>query len=200
MEYGILGAGHIGRALAGHLARAGHAVILSNSRGPASLAGVVESLGGQARAGTTEEAAAAPVVFLTLTWSVLPGVLPGLPAWNGRIVVDTTNPFVAAGGRFTLVDLGDRTSSEIVAAMAPGARLVKAFNTLPAAVLAADPHEAGGRRVVFVSGDDVPARTEIAALARTMGFAAVDLRGLATGGALQGAGGPLAGANFVKLG
>jgi predicted dinucleotide-binding enzyme len=200
MEYGILGAGHIGQALAAHLTRTGHSVILSNSRGPASLAGVVESLGGDARAGTTAEAAAAPVVFLTLTWSVLPGVLPALPAWDGRIVVDATNPFVAEGDGFRLVDLGDRTSSEIVAEMLPGARLVKAFNTLPAAVLAADPHEAGGRRVVFVSGDDPAARKEIAALARVMGFATVDLRGLAAGGALQSAGGPLAGANLVKLG
>lgn len=200
MEYGILGAGHIGQALAAHLARTGHTVILSNSRGPASLAGVVESLGDTARAGTTDEAAAASVVFLTLTWSVLPGVLPTLPAWDGRIVVDATNPFVAEGGSFRLVDLGDRTSSEIVAGMLPGARLVKAFNTLPAAVLAADPHESGGRRVVFISGDDPAARKEIAALARVMGFATVDLRGLAAGGALQSAGGPLAGANLVKLG
>ena len=199
-EYGILGAGQIGQAIARHLTRTGHRVVVANSRGPDSLADLVVALGAKARAGTTAEAAAAPVVFLTLTWSVLPGVLPDLAPWGGRIVVDATNPFVAENGGFRLLDLGERTSSEVVAEMLPGARLVKAFNTLPAAVLAAGPEAAGGRRVLFVSGDDAPARKEVAALARAMGFAVVDLRGLGVGGALQGAGGPLAGANFVKLG
>ena len=143
-EYGILGAGQIGQAIARHLTRAGHRVVVANRRGPDSLADLVVALGARARAGTTADAAAAPVVFLTLTWSVLPGVLPGLAAWGGRIVVDATNPFVAENGEFRLLDLGERTSSEVVSAMLPGARLVKAFNTLPAAVLAADPKRRAG--------------------------------------------------------
>jgi predicted dinucleotide-binding enzyme len=99
-----------------------------------------------------------------------------------------------------VADLGGRTSSEVVAEQAPGARLVKAFNTLPPPVLAADPRQAGGARVIFLSGDDGAAKTTVRALLQRLGFAAVDLGGLVSGGRLQQfPGGPLPALNLIKL-
>ncbi len=199
MTCGIVGAGRIGRAIATHVIRAGHQVILSNSRGPASLASMVEELGANARGGTVAEAAAAPVVFLAVGWSHIREALANLPPWNARIVVDATNPFVQDGAGYRIADLGGRTSSEVVATLVPGARLVKAFNTLPVATLAADPRHAGGRRVVFVSGDDEAAKAEVRTLIEGLGFAALDLGGLAAGGKAQGVGGSLVGADLIRL-
>jgi predicted dinucleotide-binding enzyme len=198
MKIGIVGAGSIGQALAGHMAKAGHEVIVSNSRGPETLAGLVRQLGPQARAGTRQEAAAADVVMLSVPWEQVPEALSGLPAWNGRILVDATNPVLLPG--FRLADLGGRTSSEVVASLAPGARVVKAGNTLLAAVLAADPRQSGGRRVLFMSGDDAGAKTQVGDLFGKAGFATVDVGGLASGGKLQQfPGGSLPTLNLLKL-
>src|SRR5216683_2594528 len=142
---GIIGAGHVGQALARTALRAGREVVIANSRGPQSLAPVVAALGAGVSAGTVGEAATAGIVAIAVPWASVPAAVAGLH-WNGQVVMDATNAFNA--------DLGGRTSSEIVADLLPGARLVKAANTLGANVLAADPHEAGGRRVIFVSGDD----------------------------------------------
>ena len=97
METGIIGAGAIGQAIALQAVRAGLNVTLSNRRGPESLAGVVEQLGPNARAGSVREAAAADIVVLAVNWQQLPDALADLPAWNGRIVVDATNPIVQPG-------------------------------------------------------------------------------------------------------
>ena len=76
---------------------------------------------------------------------------------------------------------------------------MKAANTLGAEVLGSDPHEAGGRRVIFVSGDDADAKAEVVALFEDAGFAAIDLGDLATGGAMQQIHRPLAGVNLIRL-
>ena len=100
-----------------------------------------------------------------------------------------------------LAELGGKNSSQVVSTWAPGARVVKAFNTLLAAVLAQDPAQAGGRRVVFVSGDHADAKADVIALTNQLGFASIDLGGLEVGGYLQQfPGGPLPAANLVKLG
>jgi len=198
MTVGIIGAGKIGRALAKHLTRSGQDVIVSNRRGPDSLAPLIAELGPKAKAGTVAQAAAAPVVFLSVTWTELPAALSNLPDWKGRVAVDTANPYVVEGSALRRVDLGGKTSSEVVAGMVPGARLVKAFNTLWDVTLAADPSEAGGRRVVFLSGDDAKAKNEVSAIIDKMGFAAVDLGGLVEGGKMQQPGGPFAGLNLVR--
>jgi predicted dinucleotide-binding enzyme len=77
--------------------------------------------------------------------------------------------------------------------------VVKTGNTLGAALLGADPHDAGGRRVLFLSGDDAPAKAEVAELLETAGFSPIDLGDLATGGRVQQAPGPLAGRNLVQM-
>ena len=113
-------------------------------------------------------------------------------AWNGQVVVDATNDWFAD-------DLQGRTSSELVADLVPGARVVKAGNTLGADVLGSDPQGAGGRRVFFISGDDADAKADVVSLFQDAGFAPIDLGGLATGGAMQQIHHPLAGVNLIQL-
>lgn len=195
---GIIGAGAIGQAFAKQLVKAGINVILSNSRGPETLASVVDSLGSKASAGTVQQAAQADVVFVSTNWSRTQEALKDIP-WDNRILIDATNPVLLPG--YKLADLGNKNSSQVVSTWAPGARVVKAFNTLLAAVLAQDPAQSGGRRVVFVSGDHADAKAEVIALAHQLGFASIDLGGLEVGGYLQQfPGGPLPGVNLVKLG
>ncbi|HXO70074.1 MAG TPA: NAD(P)-binding domain-containing protein, partial [Bradyrhizobium sp.] len=145
MTIGIIGSGAIGAAFATTLARAGIDAIISNSRGPDSLKALVRELGPTIKAGRREEAASADMVFVAVNWTKLPAALSGLPAWGGRIVIDANNPIEAP--LFKPVDLQGRVSSDVVADLVPGARVVKAFNHLRAAVLAGDPKADGGRRV-----------------------------------------------------
>jgi predicted dinucleotide-binding enzyme len=188
---GIIGAGRIGQAMTQTALRAGRTVVIANSRGPESLTSVVQELGEGVSAGTVKEAAAADIVVLAVMWPDVPQAVGGLE-WEGRIVIDPTNDFDPT-------DLNGRTSSEVVAELVSPARVVKAGNTLGAAVLASDPHEAGGRRVIFVSGDDVEAKSEVIALFEGAGFVAIDLGGLVTGGVMQQLRGPLAGVNLIQL-
>ena len=191
MDVGIIGAGRLGQAMARTALRAGRQVLLSNSRGPESLAALVSTLGEGASAGTADEAAGAGFVVIAVPWPSVPEAVQGFH-WDGRIVIDATNDFDPS-------DLNGSTSSQVLADLVPGARVVKAANTLGAAVLASDPHEAGGRRVIFLSGDDAEAKSEVSALFEDAGFVAIDLGGLVTGGAMQQLGGPLSGVNLIKL-
>jgi predicted dinucleotide-binding enzyme len=130
-------------------------------------------------------------------WRSVPAAVSGL-AWNGQIVIDATNAFLLPDMKPAQLD--GRTSSEIVAELVAGARVVKAANTLPAELLGADPHDAGGRRVLFLSGDDSAAKAQVEELLEAAGFAPVDLGDLATAGRIQQApGSPLAGRNLVQL-
>lgn len=194
---GIIGAGAIGQAMAKRLVAVDIDVILSNSRDPATLAPVVEALGPRSRAGTRQEAAAADIVFVSVNWSRLEQALDGIN-WNGLILIDANNPVLLPDYR--LAELGGRNSSQVLSELVPGASVVKAFNTLLASVLASDPQQAGGRRVVFLSGDDRQAKSVVAGLADRLGFAAIDLGSLEVGGTLQQfPGGPLPAVNLVKI-
>jgi 8-hydroxy-5-deazaflavin:NADPH oxidoreductase len=156
-------------------------------------------LGPGAWAGSRAEAAAADVVLLAVPWESIRDALTGLPPWNGRVLIDATNPFLNPQDLNVLDDIGDRLSSEIVAELAPGARLVKAFNTIFASKLAEGPSpRAGTRRVVFVSGDDEPAKMTVTKLIASFGFAPLDLGSLKVGGRMQQAKtAPLAGPDFL---
>jgi predicted dinucleotide-binding enzyme len=199
MRIGIIGAGGIGQAFAGHMIKAGHEVLLSNSRGPDSLKEVVSRLGPRATAVTRDEAARAEVVFLSARWPQLPEALSGLPPWDGRILIDAANPIAPPG--FSKADLQGSTSAEIVASLAPGARVVKVVNTLPVALLASDPNQADGHRVLFMSGNDAEAKSQVDELLSKAGFAAIDVGTLASGGALHEVpGGLLTNLNLIKLG
>jgi 8-hydroxy-5-deazaflavin:NADPH oxidoreductase len=191
MDVGIIGAGRLGQAMARTALRAGRSVVIANSRGPESLMPVVTELGDGVSAGTVEQAASAGIVVVAVPWDRVPAAVQGID-WKDQIVLDATNDW--AGD-----DLDGRTSSELVADLVAGARVVKAANTLGAEVLGSDPHEAGGRRVIFVSGDDADAKAEVVAVFEDAGFAAIDLGDLATGGAMQQIHRPLAGVNLIRL-
>ena len=189
MNFGTIGAGTVAQAIAGHLVAAGHKVTLSNSRGPDTLLDVVTRLGPLASAGTADEAAAADMVFLTVMWPQVGDALAGLPEWDGRILVDTTNTFA---------DLEVETASEFVAERAPGARVVKAFNTLYAQYIAADPRHTEGRQLLFYAGDDEAAKADFHTVADGIGFAPVDAGSLRDGGRLMQIGGPLSALHALR--
>lgn len=188
---GIIGAGRIGQAMARTALRAGRSVAIANSRGAESLTSMVSALGDGVWAATVQQAAAAGIVVIAVPWPRVQQALKDLE-WSGQIVIDATNDFEPS-------DLNGSTSSEVVADLVRGARVVKAANTLAAAVLGSDPQEAGGRRVIFLSGDDVDAKAEVISLFEDAGFFTIDLGALITGGAMQQLGAPLAGVNLVRL-
>ena len=188
---GIIGAGRIGQAMARIAQRAGRPVVIANTRGPDSLTSVVAALGDGVSPGTVGQAAAAGIVVLAVPWSNVREVVAGID-WSRQIVIDTTNDFDPS-------DLDGGTSSELVAELVAPAPVVKTANTLVAALLASDPDEAGGKRVIFLSGDDSDAKSEVVALFEAGGFSPVDLGGLSAGGQMQQVGGPLAGVNLIRL-
>lgn len=214
MSIGIIGSGALGSNVARALAKKGLSAMISNSRGPASLAPLIAELGGSIQAVTVEEAARADIVLVAVRWSDLGKALAGLPAWNGRIVIDGTNPVefldphspdaqdpanpLAAYG-IKAIDLGQKYSSELFCEFVPGARVVKALNHLDVQVLS-QPEVAGGQRVQFYSGDDAAAKAEVRQLLEAIGYFPVDLGSLDVGGRLaQLPFGPLAATNFIKI-
>ena len=182
MKIGILGAGNIGGTLARYWAKAGHEVFLS-SRHPKDLKKLVKEVGAGAQAGTLEEAAGfGEVIVLAIPWrnkESLPS--PGL--FQGKVVIDAMNPYSAFGG---VMNLGKSTSSEEVAKLLPGARLVKAFNTMASRDLQQGPFKSGKDRLsIFVAGDDAEAKRIVSGLIEEIGFVPIDTGSLKEGGRLQ---------------
>jgi 8-hydroxy-5-deazaflavin:NADPH oxidoreductase len=200
MEIGTIGAGALAQAFAKQALKAGHKIKLSNSRGPESLQKIVSQLGPGAKAASKEEAAACEMVLLAVPWDNVPETLAILREWGNRILIDGTNPFHGKAGQFTLADVGNLSTSQFVAALAPGARVVKALNSLIAPKLEADPVVNGARRVVFVSADDDGAKKQVGTLLADFGYSVIDLGNLRNGGLVQQAGGPLAGRNLLEEG
>ncbi len=200
MEIGTIGAGDFAQAFAKRALKAGHKVKISNSRGPASLREIVDQLGPEATAATKEEAAACEMVLLAVPWDNVPGTLASLPKWNHQILIDGTNPFHGKAGDFTPADVGNLSTSQLVAALAPGARVVKAFNHMLVPNLEAEPVVNKGRRVAFISADDDGAKKRVQTLLENCDYSVVDLGDLRDGGLIQQAGGPLAGRDFFERG
>jgi predicted dinucleotide-binding enzyme len=199
-SYSIIGSGAIGSALAGHFANKGIEVSLANNRGPVSLEDLVRKLGPKVRATTVKDAAKADIVILAVPWAAHADAVAGLAPWGGRIVIDAMNAGFISPEGLRPFDLGGRPSSQVVADRLTGARVVKAFNTLAAAVLASDPQSNGGRRMLFISGNDVPAKQEVAKLIDRLGFVPIDLGDFETGRRLQQfPNGPFAGINVVQF-
>ena len=194
MQIGILGAGHVGLAVGHRLIGAGHRVKLSSARGPQALTPVAQGIG--AEAASVTEAAAADLVLLAVPWPAVADTLDPLPDWQGRILVDATNPFVTSNP-LQLADLQGRSASVVVAEHAPGARVVKAFNTITMANFERGPRQGEARRVLFVSGDDVASKQTVQQLITELGYAAIDLGGLDEGGRMQQLGGPMAGLDLL---
>jgi predicted dinucleotide-binding enzyme len=200
MKFGTIGAGAVALAFAREALRVGHQVVLSNRHGPDSLAGKIAELASGASAATVEEAASLDYVLFAVPWPNVEDVLRGLPAWNGRVLIDATNPFREYSPQLVLADLGDKSASEVVAALAPGARVVKAFNSIVIERFNEGPAKDGGHRVIFVSGDHPEPVEFVKELIASFGFAPIHLGGLVVGGRMQQAGGPLAGRDLVDFG
>lgn len=194
MRIGIIGAGRMGQALTSLFVRAGHEVVLANSRGPASLAELAARFGEHADASDVPGAVkGSDLVVLATPWDKTAEAVAVVPDWSDTVIVDTTNNR-SKPGPDGLIDIGDRVSSEVVAELVPGARLVKAFNTTPIPLLVdglqSPPVETNA---VYIAGDDDVAKALVGALIASIGGEAVDTGDLHTGGWLQGATGPLPG-------
>lgn len=197
MNIGILGASTVGMTLGTKLAESGHAVAIANSRGPESLAGALAGLTAPLVADSKAELlASAEIVFLAVPWIKVRDVLTADIDWNGRVLVDATNIFTSYAPDFQVDDLHGDSGSEIVARLAPSARVVKAFNTVPFAVMFA-PQPAGLKRVLFVAGDDAPAASTVARLIEELGLHPIVLGPLASAGRQMELGGVFSGVDLL---
>jgi predicted dinucleotide-binding enzyme len=178
MSHAIIGFGKIGHALAKAFARNGIEVSVATTRDPKSFASDAAAIGPKVIPATLAEAVKADVIFLAVRFESHPEVARALPDWKGKIIVDAMNTLAPPE------ELDGLPSSAFVAKAFTGARLVKGFNHLVAAVLDQDPAVQGGRRVVFLASDDNAAATEIGALAENLGFAPIQLGGFSEGGLL----------------
>jgi predicted dinucleotide-binding enzyme len=178
VNIGVIGSGNIGATAARLFAAAGHEVAISNSRGPETLGGLVEEIGPGVRAATVEEAA----LFGEVVMEAIPfGRYTSLPAERlaGKVFITASNYYPARDGE---VDLGGLASSELIQRHLPGARVVKAFNTIYFARLRDNGRPGapvGEREVIFLSGDDEEAKGIVSGLIEEIGFAPVDAGTLA---------------------
>ena len=178
MSYAIVGFGKIGHALAKAFARKGIEVSVATTRDPESFASDAAAIGPTIIPKTLAEAVKADIIFLAVRFAAHPDVAKALSSWEGKTIIDATNLFPVPD------EMNGVPSSAAVAKAFTGAKLVKGFNHLIAATLAADPVVEGGHRVIFLSSDDEDATAPVAALAKQLGFAPVKLGKLNEGGAL----------------
>jgi len=179
MTYSIIGSGSVGAALARQFADSGITVGVANTRGPDSIEPMAKALGDKVVPQTLHEALRADVIILAIPFWAHRDVAKALTSWKDKVVIDATNAYGVP-----LADLDHLPSSTIVAKALTGAHLVKAFNHLPAGVLAQDPATGAGRRVIFLSSDDEDAIATVAALVERLGYAPVSLGKIAEGGQL----------------
>ncbi len=179
MSYAIIGFGSIGHALAKAFARNGIEVAVATTRDPKSFAADAAAIGPKVIPKTLAEAVKADVVFLAVRFESRGDVAKALPDWQGKTIVDVTNAYGVPPEQ-----LGGQPSAKAVAQAFSGAKVVKGFNHLVAAVLGQDPAVHGGRRVVFLTSDDDGAASEIGALAEKLGFAPIKLGKISEGGLL----------------
>ncbi|TFF02539.1 NADP oxidoreductase coenzyme [Pseudomonas sp. BCA14] len=179
MSYAIIGFGNLGKALAKAFARSGIQVCVATTRDPESFASDAAAIGPGIMPATLAHALKADVVFLAVRFESHGDVAKALPSWNGKTLIDVTNAYGVPPE-----ELQGLPSSSVIAQAFTGARLVKGFNHLAAGVLGQDPAIQGGRRVVFLAGDDDQALVEVAALAENLGFSPIKLGGLSEGGLL----------------
>lgn len=177
MRYAIIGLGKIGTAIAQAFAHAGIEVAVAGRRSVDQLAA---QIGPSLAPMRIEEAIKADVVVLAVPFATHADIGRAAESWQGKIVVDATNAFDVPPET-----LGGLPSSAALAQAFPGAKVVKAFNHLPAGTLAQGARtQQGGRRVVFISSDDEAASTAVAGLVDRLGFAPVELGKLGEGGLL----------------
>lgn len=179
---GFIGSGHIGSQLARLAVARGYDVVLSNSRGPQTLQGLVAELGEHARAATPAEAAAAGDLVVVTTPLAAEATLP-VDELAGKVVIDTNNYYPQRDGHIAELDDESTTVAERLQRVLPTSKVVKAFNHIGAAELTSQSLPAGSpdRRALIVAGDDPDARARVADLIDEFGFDAVDIGALAEG-------------------
>ena len=180
--WGFIGSGNIGSTVARLAIAAGHDVVMSNSRGPETLAALVDELGPHARASTPSEAASgSDVVVVTIPLKAYREV--PVDALAGKVVIDTMNYYPGRDGQIEALDEHRTTSSELLQAHLAGARVVKAFNNIYFEHLAALARPSGDpeRSALTIAGDDPAAKAAVTALLDEIGYDAVDLGPLAEG-------------------
>jgi 8-hydroxy-5-deazaflavin:NADPH oxidoreductase len=173
---GLVGAGHIGSQLARLAVRDGYNVVISNSRGPQSLAGLVAELGPKARAATPAEAAeAGDIVVVSVPLKSYRAV--PVAALAGKVVIDTNNYYPERDGHIAALDNESTTTSELLQAHLPASKVVKAFNHIYAAALTTDgqPQGTRDRRALAIAGNDAAAKATVAKLIDEFGFDTVDI-------------------------
>jgi len=183
---GFIGAGHIGSQLARLAVAQGHDVVISNSRGPETLTGLVAELGPHARAATpAEAAAAADLAVVTVPLHAI-GSVPVEPL-AGKIVIDTNNYYPQRDGQIPELDAESATTAELLQRHLPTSKVVKAFNHIYAADLTTDGRPSGtrGRRALAAFGDDSDAVATVGALIDSFGFDRLELTPLAEGWRIQ---------------
>jgi len=183
---GVIGAGHIGSQLARLAVAHDYDVVISNSRGPETLASLVAELGPRARAATPAEAAAAgDVVIVTIPLRAI-GTVPAEPL-KGKIVIDTNNYYPQRDGHITELDEESTTTAELLQRHLPHSKVVKAFNHIYAAELTTHGQARGtaDRRALVIAGDDVSAKRVVADLIDQFGFDVVDAGPLKEGWRIQ---------------
>ncbi len=186
MRIGLIGAGNIGSTLARLAVEHGHDVMISNSRGPETLAGLVSHLGERATAGIAARAAEfGDVVVVTIPLKNYRKV-PAAELAN-KIVIDTSNYYPKRDGQIPELDSDAVTTSELLAEHLPESCVVKAFNNIYYADLAAQGQPVGtpGRRALPIAGDDAEAKKVVAGLIEEFGFDVIDAGGLAEGRRFQ---------------
>jgi 8-hydroxy-5-deazaflavin:NADPH oxidoreductase len=191
---GVIGGGNIGATAARLFTAAGHDVALANSRGPDTLAGLAAEIG--ARAETVDGAARyGDIVLIAIPFAAY----TDLPAASltGKVVIDAGNYYPNRDGHVAALDADETTSSELLATQLPGARIVKAFNTLYWEHLR-DRAGQSERTALFLAGDDRDAKDRVAALITDIGFAPVDAGDLASGGRRLQPGGAFSGALLTE--
>jgi predicted dinucleotide-binding enzyme len=179
VSYSIIGFGAVGQALARAFARKNIEVTVASRRAPETLMQQAQAIGPTVVPGTLQDAIASDTIFLAVPFLEHREVAKQIATWRGKTIIDTTNAYGVS-----VEDLDGQPSSAVVAKAFSGATLVKGFNHLPAAALAADPGVNGGRRVVFLSSDDDNAVAPVAALAEQLGFAPIALGPFKEGGSL----------------
>ena len=183
---GLIGAGHIGSQIARLAVASGYHVVISNSRGPGTLAKLVAELGPNARAATALEAAqCGDIVVVTVPLKNYRAI-PALPLL-GKIVIDTNNYYPERDGHIPELDNESTTTSELLQTHLPTAKVVKAFNHIYAADLTTHGQTSGtkNRRALVIAGDDQGAKTVVTRLLDRFGFDTVDAGPLKEGWRIQ---------------
>jgi predicted dinucleotide-binding enzyme len=177
---GVVGSGPLGQAFAHALGKVGVVAVIGAGGPEKPISAAIAVRPSIETAASLWQAAEEDVVFLSVPWNELSQTLAPIADWESRILIDATNAILPGS---EIADLGQKTSSEIVSGLSPGAQVVKAFNMLSPETLA-EPRPTEGVRVVFLSGDHLRAKVEVGRLIARLGFIGIDLGGLSSGGRL----------------